>query len=131
MMLCLLVAGISEAKKKKPKPAVNLTGTWNGVFETEEGDIPFTLVISQPPKSQTFNGVVSVTDPDSGAPISINGRGRVNKRGRFSWEGNVLIEGQNVHLEISGSVSGNQMSGDAELSSGGQQIAEAGFHATR
>ncbi len=136
MVLSLLVVGVSEAKKKKPrvnpkpKPAVNLTGNWNGVIETQFGDIPFTLQVTQPAGSQTFEARVGITNPETGEPIYANGSGRVNNKGKFSSESDVQYQGQNVHIEISGSVSGNRMSGDIEVSSGGQRMG-ADFHATR
>lgn len=136
MMLCLFVVGVSEAKRKKPrdkpkpKPAVNLTGTWNGVIETQFGDLAFTLEVTQPAGSQTFEARVGITNPETGEPIYLNGSGRVNKKGNFSSEGDAQYQGQNVHVEISGSVSGNRMSGDIEVSSGGQRMG-ADFHATR
>ncbi|MCS6859168.1 MAG: hypothetical protein NZT92_02470 [Abditibacteriales bacterium] len=136
MVLCMLFVGVAEAKKRKPKdkvkpkPAVNLTGTWDGVIETQFGDIAFTLEVTQPAGAQTFEARMTIVNPQTDEPITVSGSGQVDKKGKFSSGGDVLYQGQPVHIEITGSVSGNRMSGDIEVSSGGQRMG-ADFHATR
>lgn len=100
----LLFAGSASAQN------VDLTGRWDMVVNTDQGDIPATLTISS--KGQALAG--SIAGPQGEMPVDISLK---DKAIVISFS----MQTQNgaIDITMNGTVDGDQMSGDVSFGNGG------------
>jgi len=87
--------------------AINVTGEWDAIFETEEGELPVTLVFQQAADGRLSGEMRSAMANGRVASGAVSGN-------QISCTVEISIGGQTISVQLTGTVSATDMSGDSQ-----------------
>ncbi len=86
--------------------AINVSGEWDAIFETEEGELPFTFVLQQAADGRLTGEMRSAMANGRIASGSVSGNS-------IDCTVEISIGGQTISVQLTGTIAGDVMEGDS------------------